>query len=118
MGAQAEEILSSFQLTDENSKKYNVVKKKFETYFIPSRNIMHERYKFNTRAQDKGESVEQFITSLHTLVSTCGFPAGVQEVLIRDRTVYGNWDKKVSKNLLLNTNVTLEKAITLGLLSG
>ena len=93
------------------------MKEKFETHFILTRNITYERYIYK-RTQDKGESVEQFITSLHTLVSTCGFPAGVQEVLIRDRTVYGNWDKKVSKNLLLNTNVTLEKAITLGLLSG
>ena len=112
MGAQAEEILSSFQLTDENSKKYNVVKEKFETYFIPTRNIIYERYKFYTRTQDEGESVEQFITSLYTLVSTCGFPAGFQEEMIRDRIVCGIRDKKVSENLQLDTNLTLEKAIT------
>ena len=37
MGNEADEIFSSFQLSDDNKKKFNVVKEKFDRYFIPKR---------------------------------------------------------------------------------
>ena len=52
MGSEADEILSSFQLSDDN-KKFNVVNKKFDRYFIK-------------RRQNEGESVDHFITALRT----------------------------------------------------
>jgi hypothetical protein len=47
MGSEADEIFSSFQLSDDNKKKFNVVKEKFDRYFIPKRNDIFERAKFN-----------------------------------------------------------------------
>jgi hypothetical protein len=65
MGREADEIFSSFQLSDDNKKKkkFNVVKEKFDGYFIPKRNDIFERAKFNKRRQNEGESVDHFITA-------------------------------------------------------
>jgi hypothetical protein len=50
MGSEADEIFSSFQLTDYNKKKVNVVKEKLDRYFIPKRNdiIEHQAASFLT----------------------------------------------------------------------
>jgi hypothetical protein len=72
MGSEADEIFSSFQLSDDNKKKFNVVKEKFDRYFILKRNDIFERAKFNKRRQNEGESVDHFITALSTLLEHCG----------------------------------------------
>jgi hypothetical protein len=51
MGSEADDIFSSFQLSDDKKKKFNVVKEKFDGYFIPKRNDIFERAKFNKRRQ-------------------------------------------------------------------
>ena len=83
MGSEADEICSSFQLSDDNKKKFNVVNKKFDRYFIPKRNDIFERAKFNKRRQNEGESVDHFITALRTLSEHCGY-GDMRDQLIRD----------------------------------
>ena len=39
MGDEADDILRSFRLSDEDKKKYAVVKEKFEVHFIKSKNL-------------------------------------------------------------------------------
>lgn len=57
--------------------------------------------------------MEEFITALHKLASTCDyekFCTGMQEVLIRDRLVIGLLDKWINQKLQLEDNLTLERA--------
>ena len=49
MGDEADDILSSFHLSSEDKVKYDVVKEKFEGYFVKRRNVIFERAKFNQR---------------------------------------------------------------------
>ena len=51
LGEKSEDILASFRLSAEDSGKYDVVKKKFDDYFVIRKNIIFERAKFNRRAQ-------------------------------------------------------------------
>ena len=67
MGDKADDILASFALSDEDRKKYSTVKEKFDRYFVKKRNVIFERAKFNSRRQQKGETVDDFITDLHLL---------------------------------------------------
>ena len=39
MGDEVEDIILSFNLTEEDSKKYSIVKDKFESYFVKRKNI-------------------------------------------------------------------------------
>ena len=51
MSEEPVDIAVSFGPTTEEAKQYNVVKGKFENYFVVKRNIIFERAKFNLRCQ-------------------------------------------------------------------
>ena len=44
-----------------------------ENYFKPKRNFVYERYIFNSREQNPGESVDSFVTRLRKYKSSCEF---------------------------------------------
>ena len=60
---------------------------KFEAYVKPRSNEIYNRYKFQTRVQEEGETFEQFATQLQILVKDCAYPA--QDKMVRDRIVIG-----------------------------
>ena len=111
MGTEAEDILHSFTLTEAQRKDYTRVVSKFEEYFVKKRIIIYERAKFNQRKQNEGESVDMFITSLHSLAEHCSY-GNLKEEMIRDRIVVGLLDTALSEKLQLDSDLTLEKAMT------
>ena len=46
---------------------------KFGQYCEPQKNIPFERYRFNRRCQDAGESYEQYRTALRKVAENCDF---------------------------------------------
>ena len=111
MGDEADDILSSFHLPLEDKVKYDIVKEKFEGYFVKRRNVIFERAKFNQRRQEPGKPVDSFITSLHCLAEHCGY-GDLHNRMIRDRIVVGLQDVSLSEKLQLDPDLTLEKAVT------
>ena len=71
MGDVADDILSSFDLTDDEEKNYDTVVEKFELHFVKKRNVIFERARFNQRKQEEGESVNDFVTALFCLSEYC-----------------------------------------------
>ena len=63
MGPEAEDILASFGLSDDESKEYDNVMNKFDGYFVQRKNPIFEQAKFNQRVQAETETVDQFVTS-------------------------------------------------------
>ncbi|XP_077553431.1 uncharacterized protein LOC144168294 [Haemaphysalis longicornis] len=112
MGPQAEDIFNTFKLTTDEQKNFDAVLKGFQDYFIPRRNIIYERAKFNTRVQLDGESVEDFATALHALADSCNY-GELREELIRDRLVVGLKNHKLSQTLQLDPSLDLMKALTI-----
>ena len=109
MGPEADDIFASFELNDENKKKYAKVKEKFDNHFIVRRNVIFERAKFNKRKQEDSENVENFVTSLYTLSEHCGYH-DLREEMIRDRIVVGIKDANLSVKMQLDPDLTLKKA--------
>ena len=101
LGDKADSILSSFRLNEEQSNSYDTVKQKFLDYFNVQHNVIYERAKFNLRKQEVGESVDDFLTSLHTLVETCNY-GNFRDEMIRDRIVVGILDKSLAERLQLD----------------
>ena len=95
MGEEADDILRSFQMSEDDKKKYKPVKERFDAHFDKRKNVIYERAKFNMRRQEEGESVDDFITSLYSLVEHCNYGA-LQEEMIRDRLVAGVRDAALS----------------------
>ena len=110
IGKEAMKIFNTFKWKN-NAEKENIIKviEKFDAYFIPRKNITYERYMFNTRKQKHNENVDEFITALKTLVDNCEFGL-LEESLIKDMLVLGVNDNKLRENMLLDPELTLNKA--------
>ena len=112
MGDKADNILQSFNLSEEDVKKYSTVEDKFDAHFVKWRNIIFERAKFNRRKQEPGESVDSFITDLHCLARYCN-DGNLHDEMIRDRIVVGIRDSKLSQRIEIESDLTLLKAMEL-----
>jgi hypothetical protein len=110
MGEKADDIFHSFRLSEADGKKYQPVKSAFEGHFVKHRNIIFERAKFNSRKQEQGEPVDNFIVDLYTLAENCQYGA-LREEMIRDRIVVGIGDGHLAEKLQLDPDLTLEKAV-------
>ena len=109
MGEEAEDILRSTNITEDERKVYDSVINKFDQFFKVRKNVIFERAKFNRRCQGDTESAEQFITSLYNLVEDCDY-GELKDQMIRDRIVVGIRDRALSEKLQMDADLTLEKA--------
>ena len=108
LGEEADDVLTSTNISEENRKKYGEVMAKFDGLFKVRRNVILERARFNRRCQREGESAEQYITALYSLVETCEY-GNLRDEMLRDRIVVGIRDVGLSEHLQLDPELTLEK---------
>ena len=108
MKEDAEEVLTSSNITEDNKKNYDEVIAKFKEFFRIRRNVIFERARFNRRNQLEEESIEQYITALYELVETCEY-GGFQQEMLRNRIVIGIRDQALSERLQCDAELTLEK---------
>ena len=66
--------------------KYETVVSKLTEYFIPQRNVIHERCVFQSRQQLVNECVEEFARVRQTLAVHCEYKEQTNE-MVRDRFV-------------------------------
>ena len=112
MGDEADDLLSSFGLSDADKKKYDTVLEKFEGHFVQRKNVIFERAKFNKREQGEAEPVDAFVTDLYRLAKHCGYGT-LHDEMIRDHIVSGLRDNRLSEKLQLDSKLTLTIAISL-----
>ena len=96
-------------ITEEETKNYETVLEKFDSFFQVRRNVIFERARFNRQWQLPGELVEQYIVELYNLVEYCNY-GDFKSEMIRDRLVVGILDKTLSERLQLDPALTVEKA--------
>ena len=96
LGEEAEEVLATTLISDDNKKKYQKVIEEFDKYFKVKKNVIYERARFNRRSQLPEESVDRFITEVHSLADSCEFGT-MKEELIRDHLVVGIRDLALSE---------------------
>ena len=111
IGEEARDVFSTF--TDwsqqDDDKKIEPVLAKFSQYCQPRKNIPFERYRFNCRTQEPGETFDQYCTALRKLAAGCDFETITPGEILRDRLVFGIRDSKVRERLLREANLTLPK---------
>ena len=81
-------------------------------HYKPKPVLIYERYKFYSRVQKSGESVNDFVAALKSLAHTCEFGATLTEML-RDRFVMGLANEKIQQVLLAETELTFDKAVNM-----
>ena len=109
LGDDAEDVLLSSEISDEDRKDYAKVVSTFDGYFQVRKNVIFERARFNRRSQRDGENAEEYIAALYSLAENCQYGA-LKEEMIRDRLVVGIRDSALSERLQLDAKLTLEKA--------
>ena len=110
IGKEAENIFDSFTWENEDDKKdFDKVLKMYDNYFVPRKNVIHERARFHQRGQNQGETIEMFVRSLYEIADACDFKC--KEEQIRDRLVIGILDRELSEKLQLQCDLTLNMAI-------
>ena len=109
LGEQAEAVLGSTDITEDERKSYDTVVAKLDRFFQVRRNVIFERAGFNQRNQQEGEGAEHYIMALYELATYCEYGDLTSE-MIRDRLVVGIRDNALSKRLQLDSKLTLETA--------
>ena len=71
LGKEAESILNSTNVTNEELEDYDTVIGKLDSFFEVRRNVIFKRARFNRRNQLEGETVEQFIMELYKHMDSC-----------------------------------------------
>ncbi|KAL7859464.1 hypothetical protein SRHO_G00146110 [Serrasalmus rhombeus] len=112
MGDEADDVLRGLRITDEQKLVYSSVKDGFTNFFVPKKNVIYQRAKFNMRVQEPTESADSFITALYALAEDCGYGA-LREELLRDRIVVGIRDRALSQKMQMERELDLVKAINM-----
>ena len=81
-------------------------------YYQPSPSVIVQRFKFNSRAQQQGESVATYISELRRLSEHCKYGDKLEEML-RDRIVCGIVNNQLQQRLLAEPDLTFKKVLEL-----
>ena len=112
-GPEALEVYNTFSWPNPDDRsKVDKIMETFDQYCNPRKNVTRERHKFNTRNQQPGETIDQYVTDLKTKAQTCKF-AELMDGLIRDQIVIvcGIICDKTRARLLKEGELTLQKAL-------
>ena len=111
IGEEAREVFATFTgwENEDDNDKIEPVLQKFADYCQPRKSVPFERYCFNRRVQESGESYEQYRTALRKLSVGCDFQSITPEEILRDRLLFGIRDNKVQERLLREPRLTLTK---------
>ena len=77
----------------------NVALKALEDHLLPKRNVVYERYVFNSCFQAPEEPIDHYVNRLRKLALSCQFGTLTKE-MIRNRLVISIQDKNTKARLL------------------
>ena len=88
-------------------KTFDELKTLVQRHLKPKPSVIVQRYKFNTRVQNSGESVAGFMAGLRHIAQDCNFGDALLDML-RDRLVCGVASERVQRRLLAEPNLTFD----------
>ena len=89
---------------------YADVVKCLKTHFNPKQGVAVYRYKFNSRARERGESIAKYVAALRHLAIDCEFGDSLH-VMLRDRLICGINDPRIQRGLLSEAELDFDKAL-------
>ena len=92
------------------SATYQQITDALTVHFKPKRIVIYERFKFYSRNQKSSENIKDFVAAIKALASTCEFSTTLKDML-RDRFVMGLSNANTQQYLLVESNLTFDKAV-------
>lgn len=112
IGEEAVKAFDTFAWAEgQNENKITDVLAKFDQYCEPRIQVIYERYRFNNRKQEPGESISAYVTELRVIAKNCAHNEITPDEILRDRLVLGVRDEKLRERLLRVNDLTLTKAV-------
>ena len=112
IGKEGQEMFETFSLSDTDCADIAKVLEEFEARCTSVTHVIYERYIFNKRVQEPGESLDHYLTDIIKQASRCQY-GRLQDELVRDRLVSGIQNDRTREKLLNKKDLTLTKAIQL-----
>ena len=99
-----------------NTKTFDEIVQLVQDHHQPPPSFIVQRYNFNMRNQEEGETISAFIAGLRRLSEHCRYEAMLEDML-RDRLVCGVRDKRIQQRLLAEpaADLTFQRARELAL---
>ena len=93
-----------------SDKSYNELLRVMNEHQNPKPSVIMERYKFNKRDRQLGESIPFYETKIKHLSEHCDFRVTLED-MIRDRLVCGVRGPKIQQSLLAETELSFDRAL-------
>ncbi|XP_058833635.1 uncharacterized protein LOC131691339 isoform X2 [Topomyia yanbarensis] len=103
------ELKLLFPTTNLSDVSYETMIDKLKSRFDKTESELIQRYKFNNRKQNPGESAEDFVLAVKLQAEFCNFGT-FKEAASRERIVAGLRDVQLQKTLLNESKLTLDSA--------
>ena len=115
VGAQTYKLMRNLVMPElPSDKTYDELVKRMQEHYKPKPSVIVQRFKFNTRTQQGGESISTYLAELRNLSEDCEFGVSLDEML-RDRLVCGTNNERIQKRLLAESKLSLKKATDIAL---
>ncbi|UYV78904.1 K02A2.6-like [Cordylochernes scorpioides] len=102
-------VFLNLDLKEDEKNSLPKIIEALNNHFTPQKNVIYERYIFNTSNQEENEGIDSYANRLRGLASSCEYDILTEE-LIRDRIVLGIKDNRVRKELLMEQKLNLSSA--------
>ena len=73
IGKEGQDMFETFTLSEADRKDIKKVLEEFQTRCAPMTNVIYERYLFNKRVQEAGESLDHYITVVMKQADLCTY---------------------------------------------
>ena len=111
IGPNAYQLLASLvALEKPGAKTYAELKEVMEQNLNPPPVEAVFQYRFHSRVRQPRETVAGFVAKLQDIARKCKFGTALSDIL-RDQLVYGINDEMIQRSLLMEVDLTLEKAL-------
>ena len=112
MGSETYEILEGLMFPDKPANSsITALFEKLTAHFEPKRLKIAEQYKFWKNKQGASQPLANYISEIRKLASTCQFPQEYLQDALTTAFVLGLRDENISRKLLAEKDLTLDKAI-------
>lgn len=112
LGSEGQEVFDHLpDVDDQTLNEYEICILKLDKHYLPKVSTILKHYHFGRRTQYEGESIENCVTALRKLASSCKFGALLEE-RIRDQFMLGCSVGKVRSDLWQKDEPALEEVIS------
>lgn len=111
IGEDGLDVYNTLTLSATEKKSLKSIKETLGAHFAPKKNVIYERFLFNSIKQKEGQKFDSFLTELKVAVKSTEY--NDKDDMVRDRIVFGIRDKSSQERLLRHADLKLDSAIAL-----